>query len=622
MSPVAVVSPTDRPDPWRTAASAAARRTGPAPGRIVLAVLVGIAGPLARLTRVGGQLDGAVVIVATAVGILVVALAVRHPASRLVLAGVVIGAGTAVARSSIGGVSILLLGAAIAVAVLAFGAWDRSASASVTAIPLLVTAQVTWVRTGRAVIAGALLVLAVVAVLLRRRWPHALDAFETRLGRGVERLARAAGALVVLIVALPVMYLPGAVLGAAERRRRRGWRLRADTVTDHRRDATFPFAAADRPVRRRRQLVGAVSLAVAGALAVAVVADRRSLPADRPALRATVVSGPRNPDDLRWKLYVPIEDRPATLGVDYGPQVLEDWLFMAFEPTPDGPSKYVLADSSGEYTNVTDGERRTIPPSCKCPRVTIWLMGGSAVFGLGQRDDHTIASELVRAGRQRGLALDVHNFGVPGWTLWDEYHAVTERLASGGTRPDLVVFVDGFNDALYSMIQTIVWGPRWDDPVVNEISEGGPSETFRDMSDEEATARLAQVGGPTEIGTRAGLRYAALRAEVQTRLGDEQVDSAFFVQPDAYASATQRDAVRFEASYDPVKIDPVAEVLDAFTAVVGEHSVDLRHLFDDESAPMFLDIAHNSERGAAVVADAIAASTEPDLVRLSTGNER
>ncbi len=58
-----------------------------------------------------------------------------------------------------------------------------------------------------------------------------------------------------------------------------------------------------------------------------------------------------------------------------------------------------LADMEGRFTNISGGVRRSWrPPSCDCRRIRVWMYGGSTAFGLGQRDEHTIASALARAG--------------------------------------------------------------------------------------------------------------------------------------------------------------------------------------------------------------------------------
>ena len=103
-----------------------------------------------------------------------------------------------------------------------------------------------------------------------------------------------------------------------------------------------------------------------------------------------------------------------------------------------------VLDVATPTVNVKDRVRTswTAPPCGDCRRVTIWLYGGSGAFGVGQRDGHTIASELARAAAADGVALDVQNRGIPGEMHWRN----STRLAWDLTQsppPDLVVFYEG-----------------------------------------------------------------------------------------------------------------------------------------------------------------------------------
>src|SRR5262249_41866374 len=76
------------------------------------------------------------------------------------------------------------------------------------------------------------------------------------------------------------------------------------------------------------------------------------------------------------------------------------------------------ADWSGKYINVHDalrGTYRASPPS-DARALHVGVFGGSTVWGVGARDDHTIPSELARVAELRGVALDVVNYGEINWT--------------------------------------------------------------------------------------------------------------------------------------------------------------------------------------------------------------
>ena len=104
---------------------------------------------------------------------------------------------------------------------------------------------------------------------------------------------------------------------------------------------------------------------------------------------------------------------------------------------------YRLLDVRTRHVNIRDGDRVTwTPPPCSCERLTVWFYGGSAAFGLEQRDEHTIASELARVAADNGITLDVVNRGIPGQLHWRNALRFGWDLAVEEP-PDLVVFDEG-----------------------------------------------------------------------------------------------------------------------------------------------------------------------------------
>ena len=133
----------------------------------------------------------------------------------------------------------------------------------------------------------------------------------------------------------------------------------------------------------------------------------------------------------------PYSSLPAGMGLDWVDQAQEDKNRLILPP--DVVGGYGTADYRSDTINIVDGERATVlPAKCDCVPREVWLVGGSAAFGSGQRDDHTIASELVRAAGADGVSLRVRNLGVPGFTLWQEYLLVVDRLLRSGSPPDLL----------------------------------------------------------------------------------------------------------------------------------------------------------------------------------------
>jgi len=79
------------------------------------------------------------------------------------------------------------------------------------------------------------------------------------------------------------------------------------------------------------------------------------------------------------------------------------------------------------------------------------VFGGSTAFGYGLPDDQTVGSYLQRlASRQLGRAdIKVYNFG-RGHYYSTQERILFETLVSKGLVPNLAIFIDGFNDFVFT----------------------------------------------------------------------------------------------------------------------------------------------------------------------------
>lgn len=105
---------------------------------------------------------------------------------------------------------------------------------------------------------------------------------------------------------------------------------------------------------------------------------------------------------------------------------------------------------SGQTINVSDqGIRHTAKPNQT--GYTVWMFGGSAVWGSGVPDSATIPSQLVRAAQdQQQPLLQIINFGESGYVSTQALFSLQQQLAREEP-PDLVVFVDGVNDVFAAL---------------------------------------------------------------------------------------------------------------------------------------------------------------------------
>lgn len=103
---------------------------------------------------------------------------------------------------------------------------------------------------------------------------------------------------------------------------------------------------------------------------------------------------------------------------------------------------------SGKYVNSdAQGARKTWNPSVvdDSRAKTVYVFGGSTMFGWWARDDYTIASHVSRLLNKEAQEYLVHNYGQPGYTFMQEVMKLILLLREGH-RPDYVVFYDGVND--------------------------------------------------------------------------------------------------------------------------------------------------------------------------------
>jgi lysophospholipase L1-like esterase len=104
----------------------------------------------------------------------------------------------------------------------------------------------------------------------------------------------------------------------------------------------------------------------------------------------------------------------------------------------------------GQYINLDDcGARKTWNPERSDGEApsTIYMFGGSTLWGAGARDEYTIPSFLSKLLQNSGYNFAVTNYGQAAYTFTQEIiHLIL--LLRDGQRPDYVLFYDGVNDVL------------------------------------------------------------------------------------------------------------------------------------------------------------------------------
>lgn len=617
--------PRRRTDPWAvgpTEPSDPARRSGTVrtAARVALVAAFAASGPVARLATQG--LDqhrasiGVLVACATVIAV-AAAVATTTPARWW---WVVAGLGAALAhvatRPQIGRAPSIVLVVGLVAAHTSFGPRRPTGAASerpLLAVALLTALEVTWARSGSNTLAALLGATAIGAAALGRLRPDATaraNAAVRWLGTG---LGVTVGRAAVLIVTLPTLYLGGGLSRIARAVRARlvpasttRWRHRDVTVEDQRRDARAPYASTPRRTRARRHVAGIA--AIVTVVAAGLIARAAVSPEPPPIARSSRASTPTVPPDFFERLdRFPYSKRPGLASMPFADELQEELLTIPLVADP--VTLWGVGDGEGRYVNVDEGRRRTIAPPCDCPRMDLWLLGGSQAFGIAQRDEHTVASELVRLAAADGVALVVENLGVPGWTIWQEGQRFQRRLQDDPqARPDVAVFLDGFNDALGIVTQALAAGEVGTGPTVMN------SDDVFTMT--ERRLDVSTLGGGAALGAEAARRYLVEQRAIDDAATAVGTATEYFLQPDAFASPRQREFVDDMYALDPELFEraEAARSLDGLARHLEGHVTDLRDLFASETEPVFGDVVHTNELGARRIAEAIYDVIRPRVV--------
>jgi hypothetical protein len=314
-----------------------------------------------------------------------------------------------------------------------------------------------------------------------------------------------------------------------------------------------------------------------------------------------------------WDEYVGSHDAPVASVAPSGSTNLADtpafrddpWAeawWAAFDDLRYDPVPFLLtrvSDVTGDQITSADGIRRSWEPeAADAPEV--WLFGGGAAWGQGQRDLHTIASEVARLADAAGRPVRVVNFAQPGYTTWQSALLFEQQLAVRPP-PDLAVFYDGADD------------------VAVQLEHGSDAPTHYNV-DGIGTA-LTGPDSASEVARDAWEEYR--ETSVLTRLA-QGFTGLFSVQPAAAADDELLDRVvdlrrRSAAVISGVADHHGVETLVAWQAATGVpgddgayraaaaqgDEVDLSGVLDDRADAVFADGVLTDEEGARLVAVAL-----------------
>jgi lysophospholipase L1-like esterase len=538
----------------------------------------------------------------------------------LALAALVVGAPSDVVIVGATTALVALLGASVGYAALAewrpWPTWPtRATNLAGLAIP---PAAIATLGYGRDHVAGpTALVLLGVAGLVTASYqlaPMPVGRVDRLLLRTIVRGADLLGKAALLLVALPLLYLPGALVGLAGAVRRRfapvpqtTWQAYDVPLEIERRDSRWLFASTPPALRFRRTVSGALVLLLVAGAAAAIVVQRREAGtvAQGPATIAAGADVPGSDPTASPNFVIALEnltsyrDLPAMWGVPWAEELQQaEFTMNSVDPV------------ETRYLNWRDGVRRSLaPPTCRCDELDVWMLGGSAAWGQGQRDEHTIVSEIVRLAEDDAVAVRATNLGDRGSLMANTLGGLEARLVEEGA-PDLVVFYVGFNEAMAHVTTGFIRGADAD---VGSLS-------FEDLTAVNGrTDEFLQWPGGSDAGMRAASHLLEARDQVLQLADEHGFEAVFVFQPDALVSPVQLlgyGDITGVAVADMLASPLAASAAEASARVDGPF-LDLRGLFADHDEPTFLGLVHQNEEGARVVAEAIYAEIRSTVQELA-----
>lgn len=290
------------------------------------------------------------------------------------------------------------------------------------------------------------------------------------------------------------------------------------------------------------------------------------------------------------------------------------------------------ADTAVPGITVTDGVRRShqSDPPGQVPEV--WLFGGSSLWGEGQRDEHTIASELVRLAEADGLNIRVTNLGAPGYGSWQEA-LLFERSLAHRDPPLLAAFYDGANDLLMQAEYPTEDPTHFEYPAIHQEITGEPVGVAAAPPD-TSTGTASAFGPVWDRYVEASLVAEALRHVHSVVAGDatdatdatdvadtvgatdtagsrplgagvDATDTAvIYTRSRALArDLADRDGVATRFFWQPVET-PSQAYLDA-AAAVAPGTIDLTGAIRGADGSVWIDGVDTNERGARLAAAAM-----------------
>ncbi|MBN1818301.1 MAG: SGNH/GDSL hydrolase family protein [Sedimentisphaerales bacterium] len=296
---------------------------------------------------------------------------------------------------------------------------------------------------------------------------------------------------------------------------------------------------------------------------------------------------------------------------------------------------WIRRNFHGTYINIdSQGARKTWNQSDRPTNQDkiVFMFGGSTMFGLGARDDRTIASDFSRLlNEKQQESYFVYNFGQPAYIFFQELIKLIVLLHDG-YRPHYVLFYNGANE-IYGSYQSGKAGVYLNFEQIRHKVEDEPSSAvgyfYRGFTRTIDSSKIYQaIDRLSQQFERNSLREKAVR------YSDQQLRILAMEVADDYGKSIQL-LQKLSESYgfeyicfmqpllcleeepiedisllgDPSRIqDPAFRklhhyVYEEMRTRKFDRVVDISDTLQNRTTPIFYDFCHISEEGEALVAE-------------------
>lgn len=297
----------------------------------------------------------------------------------------------------------------------------------------------------------------------------------------------------------------------------------------------------------------------------------------------------------------------------------------------------------GKWINIDhNGLRKTwAPDGAQAPAPgEIYVLGGSAIWGIGARDDYTIPSHLSKLLNTENQQYRVSNYGIPGFTFLQEIIKLS-LLLQKGQRPHYVIFYDGAND-VYAAYQSGRVVDFLDNRETKEKVENSPITLgtkyliakCRIVQAVEKMLALVHLQANFQEG---GASFTDKQLEILANdIADNYKNSTIllhnlskvynfnyvlFWQPVIFTEVNVvEEEIRFDPHYQDKKL---AKLFTLVKSNLVNSSIprwhDLSAALHQEVKPVYIDFCHLTEKGYERVSAKIGAIVQPELETVKGG---